>query len=621
MSDELLPYYQNELNFLFASGKEFREKHPKIANRLRLGDDGGRDPHVERIVQAFAYLSARIRHKLDDDFPEVIESLLGVLYPHYQSPIPSMTIVELQLDPSQASRTTGYTLERGALLDSDPVDDERCRFRTCYPATAWPFEITSTKLIGRPFRAPETRKAAQAGAVLKLELRTLDPGVTFDKMSIDTLRFYLHGGHSRNAFALYELLFNSNLLEVAVCSSASDPEPTLLPPSCLTPVGFGRNEGMFPYSARSFLGYRLLSEYFAFPEKFLFCDLTGLDSRALSRIAGSLEIYLFLKRSSTDLERTVSKDTLRLGCAPAVNLFPQRADPFRLTQRQTEYRLLPDPRRPGALEVYSVDRVEAISPLNESRDFLPFYSFQHAVDGAEQQTFWQATRKRNPADPGTEVYLQLMDLGMHPAALPDWTINVETTCLNRDLPNGGGFPHFEPAEGRGAIADIVCLKEPTPTLRPPLGHGMRWRLLSHLSLNHLSLAQGDGSLAAGVDGTDALREILKLYAVVRNQETQQIDPEAQKIIEGILKVTSRRAVGRSAGAKGVFCQGVRVELELDEGGFSGSGVYLFASVLDRFFGLYASINSFTRLVAKVKHGRRQEETWQWPDRVGEKTLL
>ncbi len=617
MSDELLPYFQQELTFLRHMGQEFSEKYPKIAGRLDLSADGSRDPHVERIVEAFAYLNARIQYKLDDDFPEIIESLLGVLYPHYQQPTPSMAIIQFQLDRSQANRTSGHEVKRGTFLETEPVNGERCRYQTCYPALAWPFELKSASLTARPFQAPSTLKSSPAESVLKLELQTLDPELTFSQIDLGSLRFYLHTSQAHNAFELYELLL-SDAIEVVMASSPADPQPVSLSKSSLVPVGFGRDEGMFPYSARSFPGYRLLTEYFAFPEKFRFIDLTGLTPERLARMGNRLEVYVYFNRSSRELERAVSKDNFRLGCAPIVNLFPQRADPFLLTQRQVDYRVIPDARRVSALEIYSIDRVSATSPNGDLAEFLPFYSLRHGTERGAEQKFWKADRRPGVSsqsgvadDRGTEMHLSLVDLGFSPTAPADWTVEVETTCLNRDLPgllpSGGGRPKLDLTEGKGLISSISCLTRPTSTIRPKLGQGVRWRLLSHLSLNHLSLSKTG-------DGAESLREILKLYNV-------HDDSETRKMIDGILRVRSRRVVGRLASAINGLCQGMEVAIHFDETKLSGSGVYLFASVLDRFLGLYASINSFTRLVATSEQRQNQGEVWRWPARAGEKALL
>jgi type VI secretion system protein ImpG len=613
MSDELLPYYHRELAFIRRLGAEFAEAHPKIAGRLRLGPDVAEDPHVERLIEAFAYLNARTRHKLDDDFPEISDAMMGVLYPHYQAPIPAMAVVQFGLDRGQGDLSTGYTVPRHAMLETEPIDGEPCRFRTCYPTTIWPVELTAAGLTGRPFAAPRTPHSAAAVAVLRIQLQCFAKEATFAQLGMESLRFFLKG-QSQHVFGLYELILN-NTLGVALASSPTDRQPVVLDRRCLRAVGFEPDEGMLPYSTRSFLGYRLLTEYFAFPQKFLFFDLAGLGRSSLQQAGNQLEIYLYLNRSSVDLEQNVTGDTLQLGCTPIVNLYGQRAEPIPLTHTETEYRVVPDARRPLAHEVYSIDAVTATSPDNEQVEYQPFYSFKHAADRRQQKTFWQAVRRPagkagEPGPGGTEVYLSLVDLGFDPAAPAQWTLDVETTCLSRDLPHRLPLATGESAfrlSGGGPLSRITCLTgRPTGTLRPALKRGAVWRLISHLSLNHLSLADAE-------EGAHALREILKLYDFADSEETRST-------IEGILSVRCRRVVGRVPGdVRGGFCRGVEVAVHLDESRFSGSGVFLFASVIERFLGLYCTINSFSKLIATTN--QREGELRKWLPRAGEMTLL
>lgn len=617
MTDELLPYYNRELAFLRHLGSEFGEAHPKIAGRLRWGADLPEDPHVSRLIEACAYLNARVRCKLEDDFPELTQALLGILCPHYLAPIPSMAIVQFAMDRAQGDLTAGYHIPRGAALETEPlrgagVDGESCLFRTAYDVTLWPFEVTAAELKGPPFPAPRTRFSADALAVARVRLESFAAKAGLRELAPGRLRFFLHGP-AQYVYQLYELLLN-NTLAVAVAMSAGDGEPTVLPRECLRPVGFEDEEGVLPYSVRSFRGYRLLSEYFAFPQKFLFFEVAGLDARALSRAGRQVELYFFLNRHVPDLERSVGAETFQLGCSPVVNLYRQRAEPIPLTHTDVEYRVVPDARRPLAHEIYSIDRVIATSPDNEQMEFHPFYSVRHAADSREQRAFWHATRRpaghaAGQVDRGTEMFLSLVDLDFLPAAPARWTLDVETTCLNRDLPRrlpfGGGQPRLQLSSG-GPVGGIRCLTPFTPTLRPALHRGTLWRLISHLSLNHLSLVDSE-------HGAEALREILKLYDFADSAETR-------RMIEGVLSVRGRRVVGRVAGgAASGFCRGFEVTVHFDEERFSGSGVYLLAAVLERFLGLYASLNSFSQVVATTN--KRQEVMCRWPPRAGEKTLL
>lgn len=605
MPDDLLTYYERELSFMRQMGAEFAAKYPKIAARLLLEADKSEDPHVERLIQAFAFLAARVHRKIDDEFPEITEALLNVLYPHYLSPVPSMSIARFVLDPDQGVLTSGYRIERGATLYTQPVGGTPCRFRTCYPLTLWPIEVASAGLDSLDRFGPAPKSAA---AVIRLELRCLG-GAKFTGLQLDRLRFFLQG-ESSLAYGLYELLFN-NACEVRfrALGGQKDQKPTVLSSRCFRAVGFDPEEGMLPYTARSFLGYRLLQDYFAFPEKFLFFDLCEMDRAVAAGFGDGMEVLIFLDRVPR-MEQPVVKETFQLGCAPIVNLFDQIAEPIRLDHAQTEYRVIPDVRRQNATEVYSVDAVTTTSPeLEEPIQFQPFYSFKHAVSREQQKTFWYASRRPSPrkGDSGTEVYLSLVDLDFQPSLPAVETLTIHTTCTNRDLPGklpfGGEHGDFE-LEGAAPLSRIRCLRKPTETLRPALRRGAQWRLISHLSLNYLSLCEG---------GRNALQEILKLYDFSDSSVIQQQ-------IAGITHLTSRQVVGRPASMPwNGFCRGLEVTVQFDEEKFVGSGVFLFASVLEKFLGLYTSLNSFTQLIATTQ--QREGPLKKWPPRAGEQILL
>jgi type VI secretion system protein ImpG len=375
---------------------------------------------------------------------------------------------------------------------------------------------------------------------------------------------------------------------------------------------------MLPYSARSFPGYRLLTEYFTFPQKFLFFDIDLASAKAKSKLrttGNQLEIFLFLSRTDRDLERILSAETFRLGCTPIVNLYAHQTEPLKLTQTEFEYRVRPDNRRPLAHEIYTIERVTASGPNGQQIEYRPFFSMRHATPSRQPPAFWYATRR--PAEPsakdarepdrGTEVFISLVDLAQKVSAPIGWTLGIETVCLNRDLPVRlpfrAGHTQLQMSGDSEVVARALCLTRPTPTLRPGLRQGALWRLISHLSLNYLSLgAEGDQG--------DALREILKLYDFKDSAETH-------KIITSILNVSSRPVVGRIAHPVGgtFFSRGVEMAIHFEATG----GTFLFAVVLERFLALYCTINSFSKLVATVKD--RDGVLREWPPRVGEKILV
>ncbi len=364
MRDELLLYYERELSFLRQMGAEFAARYPKIASRLVIEPDKCEDPHVERMLEAFSFLAARVHLKIDDEFPEITESLLSVLYPHYLRPIPSMSVAEFQVDYQQVSPEQGLTIQRGSVLRSRPINGVPCKFRTCYDVRFWPVEVTEAEWK-TPDRLQPAIRASDAVAAVRIELRCAGD-LTFSKLSMDSLRFYL-SGESNLIHSLYELLAN-NCVQILVRdpSPKSRVQPVMLPADALQPIGFGEDDGMLPYPRRSFIGYGLIQEYFCFPQKFFFMDLSGLDRVCAARFGNRAEIILLIspfERSDRRqmLELGVSAKTFRLGCAPIVNLFPHTAEPILLSHTRFEYPVIPDVSRRTAMEVFQINEVVSAS--------------------------------------------------------------------------------------------------------------------------------------------------------------------------------------------------------------------------------------------------------------------
>jgi len=613
MRDDLLLYYERELDYLRKSAAQFAEKHPKVASRLVLEPTKCEDPHVERLLEAFAFLTARVHLKMEDEFPEITEALLTVVYPQLVRPIPSMSVVEFQLDPEKGKLTSGMKIERNSPLFSKPIGGVPCTFRTCYETTLWPLTVAAAELSA-PSRLKPPVKTNDSSWAVRLELRCARD-ITFPVLKPDKLRFYLDG-ESGLVNILYELLFSRlNRIMIRDLTAGSRLAPITLPASALNAVGFGPEDGMVPYPSSSFAGHRLLMEYFAFPEKFFFIDIAGLEAVAEAGFKDAIEIIFLISEVEGDgrvqrLELELSKKTFRLGCSPVVNLFPQVAEPIQLNQRKYEYAVTPDVRRPYSMEVYSIDEVGAINSSNQKiMTYEPFYSLRHSARKEDRPCFWLARRRPStrPNDDGTEVSLSLVDLSTATVNPEATVLSVRTTCTNRDLPSrlpfGNQDSDFE-MEGAAAMRRIVALRKPTQPVRPALGKSVLWRLVSHLSLNYLSLVE---------EGKGALQEILRLYDVGRTAYSQNV-------IQSILHIRSKPHFTRLISEQGVsFARGIRIEMEIDEDQFTGGGAFLFASVLDRFFGLSASLNSFTQL--SVTTPQRKEGLHEWQPRSGRKLLI
>ncbi|WP_439630177.1 type VI secretion system baseplate subunit TssF [Gemmata sp.] len=616
MSRSLYPYYEKELYFLRQAAQEFARQYPATAGRLLLEPNRSVDPHVERLLEGFALLAGRVQHKLDDEFPQLTTALLGVMYPHYLAPVPSFAVVQFEPDPAGLTSPTGFTLPVGTRLRTPPVSGVPCRYRTAYPVDLWPVVVSAADWVTPPFPR-DFRPPPGTAAVLRLGLE-IPSGLRFADLKLDRLRLFLNGDAQLVA-DLYEALLNKPVGvafrdPAAAKDPAGDNRVTLAAKDCIFPVGFGPDEGLVPAPPQALPAYRLLTEYFAFPDKFNFIDLGGFERARAVAGGRRVEVLVFARRTRPLLEQGVEAGTFRTGCAPAVNLFEQTAEPINLTHARTEYRVVPDVAAPLGTEVYSVEAVRATLPGGADTEFRPFFGIRYGAGPG--RAFWHATRRpaESADDKGTESYLELVDLDFRPASPGDGVVVVRTTCTNRDLPlilrQAGGRVAFS-AEVAGPIARVRCLSGPTAPSRPPPARGAYWRLISHLNLNHLTLDGGDA-------GADALRTLLGLY------DHGATDPARRgagnQVIDGVTHVAARPVVRRVGKlSSGGFCRGLAIDLELDEEKFVGAGAYLFASVLERFFALHAALNSFTELTARLRGA--DGAFAQWPPRAGEQPLL
>ena len=611
MRDDLLEYYERELTYLRQMGAEFAARYPKVASRLQMEPTKCEDPHVERLLEGFAFLAARVHLKIDDDLPEISQALLELVYPHYVRPIPSVSVVQFSADPEQGKLSTGFQIPRGSRLYSRPVGGTPCKFRTCFDTTLWPVAIESAEWKTPERISPPLKTGNEVMSVLRLEVRCFQD-VTFDKLELESLRMFLHAD-AGVAYTLYELMAN-NCRQIVVrdLTPGAKHPPVTLPGSALRPAGFEENEALLPYPHRSFAGYRLLQEYFAFPQKFLFFDLAGFDRLRKAGFGRAAEVLILISpfehgERQQSLEVSVAAETFRLGCSPAINLFDQTSEPILLDQSRHEYLVVPDARRKASTEPFSIDQVLGVKANAAGTvPYAPLYSYHHE---SSAEAYWFATRRPCGwrADGATDVYVSFVDLSGRPASPAEDSITLRLTCFNRDLPSrlpfGNRDGDFE-LEGGGPIQKVVALLKPTGVLQPPLGKALHWRLISQLSLNYLSLVEG---------GTSALREILRLYNFGDF-------PFHERQIQGIVSVESRPTLTQITSEEGVsFVRGRRIEIEFDEEQFAGGGVYLFASLIERFLGQYVAMNSFTILSARTR--QRKESFRPWPPRTGSRVLV
>lgn len=618
MSQPLEGFYERELHFLQETAKAFAERYPANAKGLILETGRSVDPHLDRLIEGFALLAGRVRHKIDNEFPDFTESLLQVLYPHLGLIIPSMAIAQFQAPRTQARSRTGWHLDKDTVMSSQAFGEnaERFQYRLGYPVTAWPIQLTRVTWETSPFEAL-MRPPSGTVALLRLQF-TCNDGHTWDDLDLDRLRLHLSGERQLMA-ALYEILFN-RCLGVAFQAPNKGPlaDTTRLPlrypaDQCIHQVGLDLDENLLHFPPESFLGYRHLMELLSFPQKYLFADLDGWKNLRGRRFGNQVEVIMFLSQTQENLERSLSTDNFLLGCVPVVNLFEKSCEPIAVDHRTTEYRVVPSRRQPKGMEIYRIESVRSIdADTGKLRDFWPFYTGQFG-QSVEKNAYYYASRRESVLEdvPGTEVYLTLVDPEFHPSKPSNQVLDIQAWCTNRHFPfkyQQAGDRLYAAGDAQGENGWLTLLHKPTQSLRPRLKRGTYWRLLGQNCLNHVSLVENKESL-------QALRELMSLCDF-SGPATQQLAAVNLQIIDGIKSVRARPIMEpvRSSATRFGMCRGSEVQLEFDEEKYTGTGVFLVASVLERFFALYTAVNSFTRLTART--AQAQGNLKRWPARAG-----
>jgi type VI secretion system protein ImpG len=621
MDSRLLDHYNRELQHLRDMAGEFAADFPKIAGRLGLDAFECADPYVERLLEGFAFLAARVQLKFDSGYTRFTQHLLETVYPALLAPLPSMAIAQFEPDLRNPALAAGALVARASPLRARVAPDEQtsCEFRTAHAVTLWPLALREASYLARPgeiaalalpLPAATTARAPQAALRLVFDIGA---GLRGHQLALDTLSLFLRGGDHLPA-RLYEQL-HGHALGFAVRPLAPGAAwQGWRDARHLRAPGFGDDEALLPPAPRTFSGHRLLQEYFAFPSRFHFVELTGLRDALRRCDATAFEVVILLARTDGALERAVDASAFALHCTPVVNLFPKRADRVLLGDRDTEHHIVADRTRPLDFEVHSVTGVVGHGG-GERQRFLPFYAMG-ARGGASQQGWYtisrtprrvSAAQRRQGARSGylgSEAWIGLVDADESPLRGEVRELALDTLCTNRDLPilmPVSGSDDFR-LEAAAPLAGIRCLKGPTLPLPPHADGELHWRLINLLSLNTLGFL-GDDAAA----GAAALRDLLGVHAAVA--------PSAVARQIAGLRSVGQRPVHRRIPAPGpiVFGRGLEITLDCEEEAFEGSGAFLFGAVLEQFFARHVTLNSFTETVLR---STRRGELMRWPTRIG-----
>ncbi len=629
MNPGLLEYYNRELSYLRELGAEFAAQYPKVAGRLGMEGTDVADPYVERLLEGFSFLTARIQMKMDAEFPRFSQRLMEVIQPNYLAPMPSMAVVQFQPGMNEGALAKGFRLPRGTLLRGGlaPGEQTRSEFTTGHDLMLWPLRVVSAALTEPPVDLPLARmglggRATPVRSALRLRIEVCG-GALLSELDLDQLVFFLNGQDVQMT-RLLELVAGN--CHAVLCHGTQRPTGYLgrLDAGAIRHEGFEAGQALLPADARVFQGYRLLQEYFAFPERFLFFSISGLKPhlQGIAREAETkaFDLTLLLTQSAPELEGVINAEHLALHCAPVINLAPRRADRIVVTPRQYDYHVVVERTRPLDYEVFSVISVTGHASSGQAKEFRPFYRSVSDDDGdygayyslrREPRVLSDAARLSGTrtAYTGGETFLSLVDRQEAPFSDTLRHLSVETLCTNRDLPlllpRGGG--NDLSLRVSAPVTAIRVLKGPSRP-RPALADGAAtWRLISHLGLNYLDLSDTDAGESAR-----ALRELLGVYAA-------SAGPVMARQIAGLRQVQSTpvyRRLSRPGPAQ--IGRAVKIDLQVDETAFSGASPYVFGAVLNRYFSRHVSINTLTELALSTL---QRGEVARWTAQPGSRPVI
>jgi type VI secretion system protein ImpG len=619
MDPRLLEYYNRELQFVREMGAEFAQAYPRIAARLGMDGLECTDPYVERLLEGFAFLAARVQLKLDARHPDFTQHLLEMVYPHFLCPTPSCAVVELLPDLKEGTLQSGHLVKRDTSLRSPLIKGDRvsCEFRTAHDVMLWPLTVTEAKYLSGTgaLSAQGIATDGRARAAIRLRLKAA-PGINIKSLPLDSLTFHLKATADIAHRVLEQIV--ADCIGTYVRAPKHGAPVHFIPAGSVRQLGFEDDEALLPVTSRGFQGYRLLQEYFSFPERFLFFSLNDLRGAVRACEGDEIELYLAMDRAQAGLENALDAAHFRLFCTPAVNLFPRAIDRVHVNNLDTEYHLVPDRNRPMDFEIHSLQSVRGIGVAGESvTRILPLYSAGHGTDTRSATSYYTMQRRPRLLSArqqqsgarsgyiGSECFISIADPVQRQLTGEIRQLDAQALCTNRDLPiqlaTGQARTDFT-VEGGAPVDAVRCIAGPSYPRQSPAFGATAWKLISHLSLNYLSLIE-----RAPGSGAEMLRDMLALYA-------DPNDVAALRQVEGVRAVSYAPVVRRVPIPGPIsYGRGLEITLTMDDAAFEGTGIVSLGSVLERFFARYVSLNSFTQTRL---HSAARGAVKTWPVRVG-----
>lgn len=605
LQEKFQSYYARELSYLRNAGAIFAQENPKIARRLQVSQHESPDPHVERLLESFAFLTARISQEIDNRVPDVAAALLNTLYPQLVNPIPSASIAHVKADPTKGKLNVGHTVPRGTALFAYGEDNTPCRFQTCYDITLWPLNLVEAAVVPRGDAHIDSLTLPEIPFFIKLTLKT--DKVNLEDIACDALQFHIAGDRSLVFHILEDVLAHH---ETPILASAGHTKPTLIL-NALKPVGLEAHEMLSPQAPYTTHAYGLIQEYFHFPEKFFFIRIQNL--KKLMEVQGFggdvLTLYLPLKQGFALANKGVSVSNFLLGCTPMVNLFPRTTDPLRIDRRKTFYRLVPDQRRDRTTEIHSVLEVRGTLEGAGDIPIQPYFSLNHEGITNPETVYWVAKRQGafERGLPGSDTHLSFVDLQYKGQAPAQQIAYARVLCTNRflaeQIPQGALFN----MEDKVPASAITCLYKPGPQVYSPTDGETLWRIISQLSVSHLWLTGRE-------DALNTLKENLRLYAGnAANPQIHDVDMLENLTVRPIVRRINNREAWRG------FVEGIALDLSVNAAPFTGSPAFLVAMILREYLSLTVSLNAFIEM--NLKSTNTVGNWMRWQPHFGAQKLL
>ncbi|MGY8696189.1 MAG: type VI secretion system baseplate subunit TssF [Verrucomicrobiia bacterium] len=626
MNSQFISYYKSELQYIRSLAGEFAEEYPKIASRLAISKDGKEecpDPFVERLLEGFAFLTARVQLKFDSEFPNVAQSILDNVYPLFLAPTPSMLICKFYPELEDSGLAEGYKVPKGTQVKSRLSRGERtpCIFSTSHDLKLWPLVVEKAEYYSREIGTLELPKDIKSNAAISISLKTT-AGLSIPEVGLDVLEFHVRGTSAVPDLVLEQLF--SRCENILIRQRSGGPRSyTVLKTDSLRQVGLASEESLLPRSTRGYDGYRLLREFFTFPSRYHFFQLCGLKGKLDLFKGGDLDIVFLLNDEEISLTNSIDRDTFQLHCVPSINLFPKRADRMKISKRFDEFPVVVDKTRSLDYEVYEIREVVAHGTQSEEAiRFRPFY-FSKSTDSDQASAHYSVRRRKRRTTAkerqfgktskyeGSETYISLVDLEDLPYSDKLDQLAVKVLCSNRHLPISLslGSPRGDfVSELSGPIDKVECLSGPSEPIPSFIEEDLNWRLINHLSLTYFSLVDGEEGEAAA-----ALRDSLRLYGNYRKDLT------FKRMIDGLVDVNAKPIIRRVPRPGPIaFARGLEVTLLFDENLYEGTGIFVLGSVMSVFLQRLVTVNSFIETVICSK---QRGELKRWRPVIGKIPIL